>query len=123
MDEFSKRKPNNIFTFAPIVLGSINFLVVAIFFVNGYVLERADFNIRLVNNILFIPVAFITLGLSILVFYKSIKMIIRISKEKKDEKIKNVKLSNQIITANLVMFLLTTIPFGIDLAFLLMLIV
>lgn len=123
MDEISKRKSSNIFTFAPIVLGSINFLVFAIFFINAYVLIRADFDMRLLNIMIFIPVAFVTLGFSIFIFYKSIKMIVRVSKEKKDEKIKNVKLSNQIIIVNLVMFLLTTIPFGTDLVFLLMLIV
>ena len=121
MDDISKRKTNSIFDSAPIVLGSINFLVFAIFFINAYVLERVDFDIWFVNIMLFIPVAFITLGLSILVFYKSIKMIIHISKEKKDGKIKNVKFSNQIISANLVMFLLTTIPFSIDLVYLLIL--
>ena len=115
MDEISDRKPSNIFTFAPIVLGSINFLVFAIFFINAYVLERVDFNMQFVNIMLFIAVAFVTLGLAILVFYKSIKMIVRVSKEKRDEKIKNVKLYNQIISANLVMFLLTTIPFCTDL--------
>ena len=123
MDEISKRKTSNIFTFVPIVLGSINFLVFAIFFINAYALIRADFDMRLVNIMIFIPVAFVTLGFSIFIFYKSIKMIVRVSKEKKDEKIKNVKLSNQIVIANLVMFLLTTIPFGTDLVFLLMLIV